>query len=129
MWGHAWANKSVCFFTDNEALVPIINKQTSRDPHTMALIRPLVLACLRFNINFAACHIPGRFNIFADKLSRSQVGSVTLGERQPGHCPVQHVPSRLRQSLSSLMQASLTTSSRLHYERAWKKLITFHDSL
>ena len=27
------------------------------------------------------------------------------------------------------MQASLTTSSRLHYERAWKKLITFHDSL
>ncbi|KAK2159806.1 hypothetical protein NP493_1687g00007 [Ridgeia piscesae] len=40
----------------------------------MALIRPLVLACLRFNINFAARHIPGRFNILADKLSRSQVG-------------------------------------------------------
>ena len=74
VWGHAWANKSVCFFTDNEALVPIINNQTSRDPHIMALIRPLVLACLRFNINFAARHIPGRFNILADKLSRSQVG-------------------------------------------------------
>ena len=74
VWGHAWANKSVCFFTDNEALVPIINNQTSRDPHIMALIRPLVLACLRFNINFAARNIPGRFNILADKLSRSQVG-------------------------------------------------------
>ena len=40
----------------------------------MALICPLILACLWFNINFAACHIPGRFNILADKLSRSQVG-------------------------------------------------------
>ena len=38
-------------------------------------------------------------------------------------------PSLLRQSLSSLLQASLTTSSRLHYELAWKKLITFHESL
>ncbi|RLJ22836.1 hypothetical protein DJ031_00175 [bacterium endosymbiont of Escarpia laminata] len=74
VWGNAWENKSVCFFTDNEALVPIINNQTSREPHIMALIRPLVLACLRFNINFAARHIPGRFNILADKLSRSQVG-------------------------------------------------------
>ena len=73
VWGEAWANKSVCFFTDNEALVPIINNQTSREPHIMALLRPLVLACLRFNINFAACHIPGRINNLADKLSRLQV--------------------------------------------------------
>ena len=55
--------------------------------------------------------------------------SGTLGECQPGNRPVQHVPSRFMQSLSSLMQASLTTSSRLHYERAWKKLIAFHDCL
>ena len=61
------------FFTDNEALVPVINNQTSREPHIMALLRPLVLACLRFNINFAARHIPGRFNTLADMLSRSQV--------------------------------------------------------
>ena len=27
------------------------------------------------------------------------------------------------------MQASLTTYSRLHYERAWNKQITFHDYL
>ena len=73
VWGGRWANRSVCFYTDNEALVPIINKQTSREPHIMALIRPLVLACLRFNINFTARHIPGRINTLADKLSRSQV--------------------------------------------------------
>ena len=73
VWGSVWANQSICFFTDNAALVPIINKQTSREPHIMALLRPLVLACLRFNINFTASHIPGRCNILADKLSRLQV--------------------------------------------------------
>ena len=73
VWGGSWSNQSVCFFTDNEALVPVINNQTSREPHIMALLRPLVLACLRFNINFAARHIPGRFNTLADMLSRSQV--------------------------------------------------------
>ena len=30
--GGEWANQNVRFFTDNEALVSVINKQTSRDP-------------------------------------------------------------------------------------------------
>ena len=63
VWESRWSNRSVCFYTDNDALVPAINKQTARDHSIMALIRPLVLACLRFNINFTACHIPGRTNI------------------------------------------------------------------
>ena len=75
VWGEAWANKNVwVFFTDNEIFVPIMNNQASREPHVMALLRSLVLACLRFNITFAARHIPGRINTLADKLSRSQVG-------------------------------------------------------
>ena len=53
--------------------VPITNNQTSRDSHIMALLRPLVLACLRFNINFAARHMPGRINTLVDKLSCLQV--------------------------------------------------------
>ena len=73
IWGRSWANTNVCFFTDNEALVHVITNQTSREPHIMALLRPLVLACLRFNINFVARHIPGRCNVLADHLSRSQV--------------------------------------------------------
>ena len=73
VWGCTWSNRSVCFFTDNEALIPILVNHTSREPRIMALLRPLVLACLRFNINFTARHIPGRRNVLADKLSRSQV--------------------------------------------------------
>ena len=72
-WGVSWANSSVCFFTDNEALVTIINKQTSREPTVMVLMRKLVLSCLRYNIQFTARHVPERDNTLADKLSRCQV--------------------------------------------------------
>ena len=68
-----WANNHVCFYTDNEALIPIINSSTSREPHIMALLRRLVLACLRFNINFMSRHVPGRDNVLADRLSCAQV--------------------------------------------------------
>ena len=94
VWGSAWANKSVCFRTDNEALVPVINKQTSREPHIMDLIRRLVLTCLSFNINFMARHVPGQANILADKLSRGQVyefrnlapGVDVMPTQLPAHC-------------------------------------------
>ena len=72
-WEAAWANSSVCFYTDNEALVAIINKQTSKEPCVMARLRLLILSCLRRNINFTACHIPGRDNTLADRLSRCQI--------------------------------------------------------
>ena len=49
-WVVSWANSSVCFFTDNKALVTIINKQTSRKPSAMVLMRKLILSCLRYNI-------------------------------------------------------------------------------
>ena len=74
VWGMLWANNNVCFYTDNEAMTPIINSSTSREPHIMALLRRLVLACLRFNINFMSRHVPGPDNVLADRLSRGQVG-------------------------------------------------------
>ena len=51
IWGTAWANTNICFFTDNESVVQVINKHTC-GAYIMALLRPLVLACLRFYINF-----------------------------------------------------------------------------
>ena len=56
--GLYWRTASVCFYTHNEALVAIINIQTTREVHTMELIRLLVLLCLTFNVNFVARHIP-----------------------------------------------------------------------
>ena len=72
-WGERLANKCVLFFTDNEAVSYIINKQTSSDSKIMVLVRIMVMSCLRWNILFKAKHIPGKFNILADKISRFQI--------------------------------------------------------
>ena len=50
IWGATMANSCVLFFTDNAALVDIINKQTSKHKQVMILIRDLVLSCLKYNI-------------------------------------------------------------------------------
>jgi hypothetical protein len=73
LWGQTIANKKILFFCDNMAVVEIINSQTSKDAPLMSLVRPLVIATLTNNILFTAKHIPGKTNVVADLLSRSQV--------------------------------------------------------
>jgi len=73
MWCHTLRNKRVLFMTDNESVVHVINKQTSRDTYLLSLIRKMVFICLRNNILFRAKHIPGIQNGLADSLSRLQV--------------------------------------------------------
>ena len=73
LWGADMSNRSILFFTDNEALVHVINKQSCKDKALMALVRKLVLICLQFNVAFKAKHIPGVKNVLADALSRLQV--------------------------------------------------------
>jgi hypothetical protein len=45
LWGHKMANHSKLFFTDNEALVHVINKQSCKDKALMFFVRQLVLVC------------------------------------------------------------------------------------
>ncbi|XP_028403232.1 uncharacterized protein LOC114525965 isoform X1 [Dendronephthya gigantea] len=73
LWGDQMRNQRITFFTDNAALVDIINKATSRDVTVMVFVRRLVLACLQFNILFRARHVAGVTNVLADSLSRLQV--------------------------------------------------------
>ena len=70
MWGESLANKRILFFTDNDSVVQVINRQTSKNKELLQL----VLICLRHNILFRARHIQGKKNILADSLSRLQVG-------------------------------------------------------
>ena len=46
LWGHRMSNQCVLFFTDNESLVLVINKQTSKDSDLMTFVRMMVLVCL-----------------------------------------------------------------------------------
>ena len=66
LWGSEMSNRQILFFTDNEALVHVINKQPCRD-------KQLMLVCLTNNIVFKAKHIPGLQNKLADSLSRLQL--------------------------------------------------------
>jgi hypothetical protein len=58
------------FFSDNQAVVEAINKQSCKDKALKSLVRRMVLAVLTFNIVFRAKHIAGKSNVTADHLSR-----------------------------------------------------------
>lgn len=72
MFSNQIKDQRVVFHCDNNSIVHIINKQTSKCPLIMKLIRPMVLIMLNFNISFTAAHIPGIDNKICDKISRSQ---------------------------------------------------------
>lgn len=73
---HIWANKfcnaTVRFWCDNQAVVHVVNRQTSRSVKVMRLVRAFVLQCLRINALFIVQHVPGLQNGVADALSRFQ---------------------------------------------------------
>lgn len=95
-WGHLMANRCVVFFTDNRALVDIINKQTAKESRVMVLIRHLVLCCLRHNILFRSKHVLGILNRECDLLSRLQVEEfrrlASRADEQPTSVPPHLLP-------------------------------------
>ena len=78
LWGSEMQNRCILFFTDNEALVHVINKQSCKDKELMFFVRKLVLVCLQNNIVFKAKHIRGINNTLADSLSRLQIQKFRL---------------------------------------------------
>lgn len=77
IWAPEFANQKVTFpkgfRDDNQALVFIINKRTSKDKQIMKLIRHLVFLTMYNNIQFKALQILGCKNEIADALSRLQM--------------------------------------------------------
>ena len=91
IWGDIMHNHCIVFFSDNHAVVDIINKQTSHEPKIMVLVRRLVLNCLKLYK-----HIPGILNRECDLLSRLQVDKFKLlaphADVQPSLVPNSLVP-------------------------------------
>ena len=90
IWGHFMRNQRITFFTDNEALVHVINKNSCRDKFLMSFMRQLVLVCLQNNILFRARHVPGIKNDLADSLSRLQIQR--FRRLAPAHMQLAPVP-------------------------------------
>ena len=75
MWGKAWEGQVVCCRCDNDAVVAVLNKRTSRDQDLMHLLRCLSFFEARFSFRAVASHIPGVQNSLADDLSRNKLSS------------------------------------------------------
>jgi len=73
IWGDHLRNKKVLFRCDNNAVVQVINSQTTKSTELMVLVRALTLKCLQLNLVLKAEHIPGVQNGIADSLSRLQM--------------------------------------------------------
>ena len=102
IWGSLMALKRVMFFSDNAAVVDVINNQTSKHRGIMILLRDLVvLSCLRHNILFRARHIPGLIDSRADYISRSQVAKFKALSPEADQLPTL-VPENLMPSSSVL---------------------------
>ena len=70
LWGCSLSNKKVLFHIDNQAVVAILNKKSSKSKNVMTLIRKLVLVTIKYNILIKAQYIPGKLKNIADALSR-----------------------------------------------------------
>ncbi|XP_066444898.1 uncharacterized protein [Eleutherodactylus coqui] len=73
IWGQRLANGNICFGSDNQSVVQMVNKQSSSSTLVLAALRHLILRCLQHNVKFKARHVPGYLNATADALSRFQM--------------------------------------------------------
>jgi len=91
IWGESFKNKKLKFRIDNNALVVIINKRTSKSKKVMKLMRPFVFITMKHNIQFRAVYIESTRNSIADSLSRFQMSRFrTLApsaDREPVNIP------------------------------------------
>ena len=54
VWGHRWQGLSVCFHTDNTAVIALINQGSARDSSLMHLMRCLSFVSAKFNFIFSS---------------------------------------------------------------------------
>lgn len=95
MFAHKLTNAQITFLTDNQAVVHVINKQTSKCPIIMQIVRQLVLLLLHHNIILHAAHVPGNDNTLCDLISRQKTTPEILRKYGMSTTPLP-VPRHLR---------------------------------
>ena len=123
LWGHLMKNQCILFFTDNEAVMHAINKQSCKDKDMMFYVRKLVLICLENNILFKAKHIRGIHNVLADSLSRLQIAKFM--QMAPDHMDKTKTDIPLHLQPQNWLQPSSIPT----YSRAWWLFSTFFHTV
>ncbi|XP_061188693.1 uncharacterized protein LOC133196860 [Saccostrea echinata] len=73
LWGHLWKKQRIVFSCDNQTTVAIINKDRSKCPKIMTLVRRLILCAAVNNFVFKSKYLEGKKKFIADCLSRLQI--------------------------------------------------------
>ena len=70
LWIGNFNNQNITIFCDNQSVIHMVNKGTSKCRQSMVLIRYLTLLCLTHNTKLNVEYIPSKRNTSADLLSR-----------------------------------------------------------
>ena len=68
-WCERLCDKRIQIFCDNQAVVAMVNNNTSGCKYCMVLIRKLTLLCMRINLKIFVSYVRSAENILADSLS------------------------------------------------------------
>ena len=71
-WGSLWQRQKILFHCDNQTVVNIWKKGSTKSPDIMALVWLLYFCAARYDINICVQHIPGSNNNITDAISRFQ---------------------------------------------------------
>ena len=93
-FGKEWYGKQIIFYSDNLNVSTIWSSGTSKNPLLMRLVRALFLHSARNDFNILIKFIPGKDNVLADLLSRSQVHRFKQLHRDADKFPTQ-LPTRV----------------------------------
>ena len=72
-WGHHWARQKILFYCDNNTVIDIWRKGSTRCKEIMTLIHLLYFYIACYNMHIVITHIiyiAGIHNVFADAISR-----------------------------------------------------------
>ena len=73
LWGSQFKHKKILLYSDNAAVVSVLNNRSSKSDRVMSLVRPIVYWTLLIDFQFKAKHIYSAENGIADAISRQQV--------------------------------------------------------
>ena len=112
MWRQQWIGESVLVFTDNAAVVAIINSGCSKDPQAMHLMRCLFFFLAQYKCTLRATHIQGCRNIAADALSRNNLN--IFRQQVP---TAKRLPSPLQPELVKLLVHRVEEAIRIYFAK------------
>ena len=96
-WLHRFQNNRIIIFCDNQAVVSMVNNNSSSCRNCMILIRFIVLQCLIHNVKLTAKYVCSKSNEISDSLSRLQtLHFKTLTQ----HLDMDHEPTQITKEIS-----------------------------